>query len=153
MKQKIQLKFFSELAVVPRYATQGSAAVDLCANTGFHEGETSWLLGAGEKHKFGSGIGVYIKDDSLAALVLPRSGLGSNLGIILSNGTGLIDSDYQGELGITLWNTSSEPFIVKLGERITQMVFVPIVQAEFEVVSEFGETTARGENGFGHSGV
>ena len=153
MKQKIKLKLFSELAVVPVYATQGSAAVDLCAINGFPGGETSYTIEAGGKRAFGSGIGVYIQDDSLAALVLPRSGLGTKHGIILSNGTGLIDSDYQGEIGITLWNTSRESFIVKQGERITQMMIVPIVQAEFEVVAEFGEATARGENGFGHSGV
>ena len=152
MRQQIQLKFFSQDAVIPQYATSGSAAVDLCAVTGFPIGQDSYTLEAGQKAKFGAGIGIYIADDSLAAMVLPRSGLGTKHGIILSNGTGLIDSDYQGEIGITLWNSSDKPFTVNKGDRITQMVIVPVVQADFDLVSEFSESTKRGENGFGHTG-
>lgn len=153
MKTKIQLKFFGEGAMVPQYATEGSAAVDLCAVNGFPVGADEYTLEAGQKAKFGAGLGVYIADDSLAALVLPRSGLGTKHGIILSNGTGLIDSDYQGEIGITLWNSSDKPFTVKRGERICQMLFVPVVQAEFDMVSEFSDVTARGAGGFGHTGL
>ena len=152
MKTKIQLKFFSEDATIPKYATSGSAAVDLCAINGFPVGENEYTLEAGQKARFGAGIGVYIADDSLAALVLPRSGLGTKHGIILSNGTGLIDSDYQGEIGITLWNSSDKPFIVKRGERITQMLIVPVVQAEFDLVTEFSNITCRGAGGFGSTG-
>ena len=152
MKTKIQLKFFGDDATVPQYATKGSAAVDLCAVNGFPVGADEYTLDAGQKAKFGAGLGVYIADDSLAALVLPRSGLGTKHGIILSNGTGLIDSDYQGEIGITLWNSSDKPFVVKRGERITQMVIVPVVQAEFDLVTEFSDVTCRGAGGFGSTG-
>jgi dUTP pyrophosphatase len=97
------------------------------------------------------GIAIYIKDPSLAALVLPRSGLGFKHGIVLGNLVGLIDSDYQGELKVPLWNRSAEPFEIQPGDRIAQMIFVPVEQVNFKQVESF-EETARGEGGFGSSG-
>ncbi|MDE3944266.1 dUTP diphosphatase, partial [Glaesserella parasuis] len=106
---------------------------------------------AGQTVLIPTGISVYIADPNLAAVILPRSGLGHKNGIVLGNLVGLIDSDYQGPLMVSLWNRSDKPFTIEVGDRIAQLVFVPVVQAQFNIVEEF-TATDRGEGGFGHSG-
>ncbi len=108
-------------------------------------------IGAGESHLIPTGLAIHIGDPALAAVLLPRSGLGHKHGIVLGNLVGLIDSDYQGQVFVSCWNRSNRPFRIEPGERIAQMVFVPVVQAAFEIVDDF-DATARGEGGFGHSG-
>ncbi len=105
----------------------------------------------GETHLIPTGLAIHIGDPGLAAMLLPRSGLGHKHGIVLGNLVGLIDSDYQGQVFISLWNRSDHGFTIEPGDRIAQMVFVPVVQAEFEVVDEFN-SSERGAGGFGHSG-
>ncbi|MGC7560757.1 dUTP diphosphatase [Pasteurella sp. PK-2025] len=131
---------------LPAYATSGSAGLDLRACL-----EESIELQPGETKLIPTGLSIYIADPQLAAVILPRSGLGHKHGIVLGNLVGLIDSDYQGPLMVSMWNRGSAPFKVEVGDRIAQLVFVPVVQAEFNIVSEF-EQTERGEGGFGHSG-
>jgi len=108
-------------------------------------------IAPGETHLIPSGIAIHINNTRLAAVLLPRSGLGHKHGIVLGNLVGLIDSDYQGQIFISVWNRGQNPFTVEPGDRIAQMVFVPVVQAEFRVVAEF-EESRRGDGGFGHSG-
>lgn len=132
---------------VPTRATTGSAGLDLRACL-----EEPVTIGPGETVLVGSGIAVDIADPGIAALVLPRSGLGVRHGIVLGNLVGLIDSDYHGEIRIAVWNRGAEPFTVQPGERICQMIFVPVVPAEFEVVDAFTRGTDRGGGGFGHTG-
>jgi dUTP pyrophosphatase len=151
MKTAIQLKILdprlgSEFDI-PDYATNGSAGMDLRACV--HKETT---IAPGETVLLPTGMSIYVADSSLAAVLLPRSGLGHKHGIVLGNLTGLIDSDYQGPLMVSLWNRSNEAFTVQAGDRIAQMVFVPIVQAEFKVVEEFDESD-RASGGFGHTGV
>lgn len=151
MKKAIQLKILdprigNEFAM-PTYATEGSAGMDLRACV-----EATTTLSPGETLLIPTGVSVYVSDPSLAAVLLPRSGLGHKHGIVLGNLTGLIDSDYQGPLMVSLWNRGNTEFNVEPGDRIAQMVFVPIVQAEFELVDEFTES-ARASGGFGHTGV
>jgi len=131
---------------LPAYATPGSAGLDLraCLNE-------TLTLAPGETQLLPTGLAIHINDNSLAAVILPRSGLGHKHGIVLGNLVGLIDSDYQGQLMVSCWNRSDSAFSVAPGERIAQLVFVPVVQAEFEIVNEF-ESSERGEGGFGHSG-
>ena len=131
---------------LPHYATEGAAGMDLraCLN------EPMEILPA-ETRLIPTGIAVHIEDPSLAAVLLPRSGLGHKHGIVLGNLVGLIDSDYQGQIFVSCWNRSSTSFVVEVGERIAQMVFVPIAQVAFQLVDEF-QTSRRGEGGFGHSG-
>jgi dUTP pyrophosphatase len=131
---------------LPSYATAGSAGVDLRACIG----EPLDLAG-GAAALVPTGIAVHIADPGLAGVVLPRSGLGHKHGIVLGNLVGLIDSDYQGEILVSCWNRSRESFTIQPGERIAQMVFVPIVQPVFEVVDAF-EPSPRGSGGFGHTG-
>lgn len=131
---------------LPAYATTGSAGLDLRAMI-----NEPLTVKAGETVLIPTGISIYIADPSLAAVILPRSGLGHKNGIVLGNLVGLIDSDYQGPLMVSLWNRSKEDFTVNVGDRIAQLVFVPIVQANFNIVQDF-EQTERGEGGFGHSG-
>ncbi|CAM4474952.1 MAG: Deoxyuridine 5'-triphosphate nucleotidohydrolase [Legionella sp.] len=148
--QAIQLKILDsrigESIPLPTYATDGSAGLDLrvCINEPVQIAPQETVL-------LPTGISIYIGDPKLAAVILPRSGLGHKNGIVLGNLVGLIDSDYQGELKISCWNRSSEHFTINPGERIAQLVFVPVVQAAFELVNEFTETS-RGEGGFGSSG-
>ncbi len=131
---------------LPAYATEGSAGMDLRACI-----DADMEIKPGETKLVPTGISVYVADPGLAAILLPRSGLGHKHGIVLGNLVGLIDSDYQGPLMISCWNRGSEAFTLKVGERLAQMVIVPVVQATFEVVDEF-HATERGEGGFGHSG-
>ncbi|HLT14689.1 MAG TPA: dUTP diphosphatase [Marinobacter sp.] len=130
----------------PEYATEGSAGLDLRACL-----KQPLTVAPGETHLIPTGLSVHIADPSLAAMILPRSGLGHKHGIVLGNLVGLIDSDYQGELMVSCWNRGETAFTVDIGERIAQMVLVPVVQADFEVVSEFDQST-RGEGGFGSTG-
>lgn len=131
---------------LPAYATEGSAGLDLRALI-----NEPLTVKAGETVLIPTGISIYIADPNLAAVILPRSGLGHKNGIVLGNLVGLIDSDYQGELKVSLWNRSQDDFTVNVGDRIAQLVFVPVVQASFNIVENF-EQTERGEGGFGHSG-
>lgn len=131
---------------LPQHATAGSAGVDLRAC--LHE---DIVLQPGETRLIPTGIAIHIGDPGLAAMLLPRSGLGHKHGIVLGNLVGLIDSDYQGQIFVSCWNRGSAPFTINIGERLAQMVFVPVVQAEWEVVSDF-EESRRGGGGFGHSG-
>ena len=131
---------------LPRYETEGAAGLDLRACI-----DAPVTIGPGETLLVSSGIAIHIADPGLAAVVLPRSGLGHRHGIVLGNLVGLIDSDYQGPVGISVWNRGDAPFTVEPGDRIAQLVFLSVARARFEVVDEFAET-ARGEGGFGHSG-
>lgn len=131
---------------LPAYATTGSAGLDLRACL-----DDALSLAPGATTLVPTGLAIHIGDPALAAVLLPRSGLGHKHGIVLGNLVGLIDSDYQGQLMVSVWNRSQEAFIIEPGERIAQMVFVPVVQAEFNLVNEF-DTSIRGEGGFGHSG-
>ncbi|WHP47747.1 dUTP diphosphatase [Mannheimia bovis] len=131
---------------LPAYATEGSAGLDLRALI-----NEPLTVKAGETVLIPTGISIYIADPNLAAVILPRSGLGHKNGIVLGNLVGLIDSDYQGPLMVSLWNRSQDDFTVNVGDRIAQLVFVPVVQASFNIVQDF-EQTERGEGGFGHSG-
>jgi len=132
---------------LPEYATSGSAGVDLRAML-----ETPVVLQPGQTKLIPTGIAVHIADPALAAILLPRSGLGHKHGIVLGNLVGLIDSDYQGQVMVSCWNRGAEAFTLEPGERLAQMVFVPIQQVEFEVVSDFGDSE-RGAGGFGHTGT
>jgi dUTP pyrophosphatase len=131
----------------PSYATSGSAGLDLqaCVN------EVITIM-PGETHLIPTGISIFIDDPSLAAVILPRSGLGHKHGIVLGNLVGLIDSDYQGPLMVSLWNRGNSEFNIEPGDRIAQLVFVPVVQASFDIVNDFSKTQ-RGEGGFGHTGT
>jgi len=131
---------------LPRYATQGSAGMDLyaCLEEHLH-------IAPGETHLVPSGIAIHIGTPNLAAVLLPRSGLGHKHGIVLGNLVGLIDSDYQGQVFISVWNRGRDQFTIEPGDRIAQMVFVPVAQVQFKVVPEF-EESHRGAGGFGHSG-
>lgn len=131
---------------LPTYATSGSAGLDLRACL-----DSAVVLTPGETTLLPTGLAIHIADPSLAAVILPRSGLGHKHGIVLGNLVGLIDSDYQGQLMVSVWNRGNVAFTIEPGERIAQMVFVPVVQAEFNLVEDF-DVTDRGEGGFGHSG-
>lgn len=131
---------------LPQYATPGSAGLDLRACL-----DAPLTLQPGETQLIRTGMAIYIEDPSLAAVILPRSGLGHKHGIVLGNLVGLIDSDYQGELMISCWNRGQTAFTIEVGERLAQLVLVPVVQAAFELVDEF-TATERGAGGFGHSG-
>ncbi len=148
--QNIQLKILDPRIgtefPLPAYATPGSAGMDLRACL-----DAALTIGPGETHLIPTGLAIHIADPRLAAVVLPRSGLGHKHGIVLGNLVGLIDADYQGQLLVSCWNRSAEFFTIEVGERIAQLVFVPVVQARFEIVEEFG-ASSRGAAGFGHSG-
>jgi dUTP pyrophosphatase len=132
---------------LPRYATDGSAGLDMRACI-----DDALVVASGETVLVPTGLAIHIADPSLAAVLLPRSGLGHKHGLVLGNLTGLIDSDYQGQVFISCWNRSSKAYEIQPGERIAQMVFVPVEQVRFEIVQEFGESE-RGSGGFGHSGT
>lgn len=132
---------------LPHYATPGSAGMDLRAcveeATELHPGDTLLIP---------TGIAIHISDPNLAATILPRSGLGHKHGIVLGNLVGLIDSDYQGQIFVSCWNRGDTTFVIEPGERIAQLVIIPVIQAAFNVVSEFPQSD-RGEGGFGHTGT
>ncbi|MDD1605292.1 MAG: dUTP diphosphatase [Methylococcaceae bacterium] len=148
--KKIQLKILDarlgKEIPLPEYATTGSAGLDLraCLNE-------ATVLNPGESLLIPTGLAIHIADHGLAAVLLPRSGLGHKHGIVLGNLVGLIDSDYQGQVFVSCWNRGDTAFTINVGERIAQMVFVPIVQVEFEHVEMFDESS-RGHGGFGHTG-
>jgi len=148
--QKIQLKLIDKRLgrsiPLPEYATPGSAGLDLRACL-----DETLTLEPGETFLIPTGLAIHIEDPGLAAVLLPRSGLGHKHGIVLGNLTGLIDSDYQGQVFVSCWNRSQHAFGIQPGDRIAQMVFVPVVQVEFEQVDDFS-ASRRGEGGFGHSG-
>jgi len=131
---------------LPHHATAGSAGMDLRACL-----ETPLTLGPGAVELIPTGISIYVEDPHLAALLLPRSGLGHKNGIVLGNLVGLIDSDYQGPLMVSCWNRGSSPFTITPGDRIAQMIMVPVVHVDFEVVDDFA-ASVRGVGGFGSSG-
>lgn len=131
---------------LPAYATSGSAGMDLRACL---DGPVA--LEPGRAQLIPTGLAIHIEDPGLAAVILPRSGLGHKHGIVLGNLVGLIDSDYQGQLLVSCWNRGQEPFTIQPGERIAQLVVVPVVQVALEVVQDFTDS-ARGAGGFGHSG-
>lgn len=147
---KIQLKILDprigDDIPLPEYATEGSAGMDLRAalqqNTTIEPGDTLLIP---------TGLSIYVEDPGMAAVILPRSGLGHKHGIVLGNLVGLIDSDYQGQLFVSCWNRGKDSFTIEVGDRIAQLVIVPVIQADFEVVDDF-ISTDRGIGGFGHSG-
>lgn len=131
---------------LPQYATQGSAGMDLRAML-----EQPLVLEPGQTELLPTGLAIHIADPGLAAMILPRSGLGHKHGIVLGNLVGLIDSDYQGQLMVSCWNRSQHSFTINPGERIAQLVLVPVVQAELSIVDQFDDSE-RGAGGFGHTG-
>jgi dUTP pyrophosphatase len=149
--QKIELKILDARIgtkfPLPRYGTTGAAGLDLvaCLNEPL-------TLKPGDTQLIPTGIAIHIGDPGLAAMLLPRSGLGHKHGIVLGNLVGLIDSDYQGQVLVSCWNRGQAAFTIEPGDRIAQMVFVPVTQAEFEIVQDF-EESRRGAGGFGHTGV
>ena len=147
---KLQVKVLSPLIgdtiPMPTYATSGSAGLDLRAAT-----EAAITLEPGDTTLLPTGLAIYIADPAYAALILPRSGLGHKHGIVLGNLVGLIDSDYQGELMVSCWNRGGTSFTIEPGERVAQLILVPVVQAEFDLVESFDESR-RGTGGFGSSG-
>jgi dUTP pyrophosphatase len=132
---------------LPQYATPGSAGLDLraCLDAPLTLQPNAWQL-------VPTGIAIHLNDPGYAAMLLPRSGLGHKHGIVLGNLVGLIDSDYQGQLMVSCWNRSDVAFTIEPMERIAQMVIVPVVQARFNVVEEFGDVTSRGAGGYGSTG-
>ena len=150
MSQKVQLKILNPLIgtkfPLPQYATAGSAGLDLCACI-----EVPMTIASGETQLIDTGISIFIQDPGLAATILPRSGLGHKHGIVLGNLVGLIDSDYQGPLKVSCWNRSDTAYTVQPGDRIAQLVILPVAQATFDIVTEF-EQTERGDGGFGSTG-
>jgi len=150
MSLKVKVKLIDNkigtMIPVPTYATPGSAGLDLRACI-----DADIEIAAGSVQLINTGIAIYIEDPNYAGMLLPRSGLGHKHGLVLGNLVGLIDSDYQGEIKISLWNRSETPYTLKVGEKLAQFVVVPIVKAEFNLVAEFA-TTSRAENGFGSTG-
>ena len=131
---------------LPEYATAGSAGMDLRACL-----DEALTLHPGETHLIPTGLSIHVDDPGLAAIILPRSGLGHKHGIVLGNLVGLIDSDYQGQLFVSCWNRGHDSFTIEIGDRIAQLVVVPVVQARFEIVDDF-TTSSRAAGGFGHTG-
>ncbi|PST94556.1 dUTP diphosphatase [Photobacterium iliopiscarium] len=132
---------------LPAYATTGSAGLDLRACL-----DQALTVAPGETHLVSTGLAIHIGNPNLAATILPRSGLGHKHGIVLGNLVGLIDSDYQGQLMVSVWNRGDTTFTIEPGDRIAQLVFLPVVQAQFNIVTDFDDASHRGEGGFGHSG-
>lgn len=147
---RLQLKILDsrlgEAFPLPDYATEGSAGMDLRAML-----DAPLDLAPGQTELLPTGIAIHIADPALAAVILPRSGLGHKHGIVLGNLVGLIDSDYQGQLFVSCWNRGSHSFRIEVGERIAQLMLIPVVRAVFERVEEF-DSSERGSGGFGHSG-
>lgn len=152
MPRSVETKILSPLLgdriPLPQYATDGAAGMDVRACL-----ENPLTIAPGTTELIGSGFAISIRDAGLMAVLVPRSGLGVKHGIILANTIGVIDSCYQGEIKVGLWNRSASEFTVQPGDRICQMLFVPVEQVMLTVVEEFSATTARGEGGFGHTGL
>ncbi|HLW23667.1 MAG TPA: dUTP diphosphatase [Steroidobacteraceae bacterium] len=150
MRQRVKLRILDErigrVFPLPAHATPGSAGMDLRACL-----DEPLVLAPGEAQLVSTGVSIFVEDPGLAALLLPRSGLGHKQGIVLGNLVGLIDSDYQGPLMVSCWNRGSTAFTIQPGDRIAQMVIVPVVQVDFDVVQEFS-SSERGSGGFGSSG-
>jgi dUTP pyrophosphatase len=146
--RKLEVKILDERirGMLPQYATPGAAGLDLRACL-----DAPLALAPGQSQLVSSGIAIHVADPGYAAVILPRSGLGSKNGIVLGNLVGLIDSDYQGPLMVSLWNRSAAPFTVQPLDRVAQLVVVPVMQVQFEVVEEFA-ASARGAGGFGSTG-
>jgi dUTP pyrophosphatase len=148
--QKIQLRILDPRLgnefPLPHYATDGSAGMDMRACL-----DEPLQLASGDTQLIPTGLAIHVADTGLAAVLLPRSGLGHKHGIVLGNLVGLIDSDYQGQVYVSCWNRGEKTFLIEPGERIAQMVIVPVVRAEFEIVEDF-EASERGAGGFGHTG-
>lgn len=148
--KKIQLKILDprigKSISLPEYATNGSAGMDLRAAL-----DEMTEIKPGETLLIPTGLAIYVEDENMAAVVLPRSGLGHKHGIVLGNLVGLIDSDYQGQLFVSCWNRGNTNFTIEVGDRIAQLVIVPVIQAKFDIVDDFASTD-RGAGGFGHSG-
>jgi dUTP pyrophosphatase len=146
--RKLEVKVLDERirGMLPHYATAGAAGLDLraCLEAPLH-------LGAGDSQLVSTGIAIHVADPGYAAMILPRSGLGAKTGIVLGNLVGLIDSDYQGPLMVSLWNRGKAPFTVQPLDRVAQLIIIPVVQVEFEVVQDFAAST-RGAGGFGSTG-
>ena len=149
--QPLQVKLldprFGDSWPLPAYATEASAGMDLRAAT-----EAPLVLAPGDTALIPSGLAIHVADPNLCAIILPRSGLGHRHGIVLGNGTGLIDADYQGPLLISVWNRGRDPFTIEPGDRIAQLVVLPIVRVALQVVDTFTDSV-RGSGGFGHTGV
>jgi len=150
VQHSIQLKILDKRIgkdiPLPKYTTEGSAGMDLRACL-----DETLEIKPGETHLIPTGIAIHIANPGIAAVILPRSGLGHKHGIVLGNLVGLIDSDYQGQLFVSCWNRSDKAFSIDVGDRMAQLMFVPVIQPQFEVVEEFNQSE-RGEGGFGHSG-
>jgi dUTP pyrophosphatase len=150
LKRDVQLKILDPRIgkdiPLPEYATQGAAGMDLRACL-----DAPLVVAPGETQLIPTGLAIHIEDSAMAAVILPRSGLGHKHGIVLGNLVGLIDSDYQGQLFISCWNRGNESFTIEIGDRVAQLVFVPVVQAALQIVDEF-EESHRAEGGFGHTG-
>jgi len=148
--KKIEMKILNPKVGIeiplPTYATEGSAGIDLRACL-----DETLILEPGQTELIPTGIAIHIQDINIAATILPRSGLGHKHGIVLGNLVGLIDSDYQGQLFISCWNRGNTTFEIESGDRIAQLVFLPVIQAQFDIVEDFNQSD-RGEGGFGHSG-
>lgn len=134
---------------LPAYATDGSAGVDLVACIA----EQVVLLPNNAPELINTGMKIFIRDPGYAAVILPRSGLGHNKGLVLGSLVGLIDADYQGELKVSAWNRSRDPIFIEPGMKIAQLVFLPVARPGFKIVTEFDDATKRGEGGFGHTGT
>lgn len=152
MSQKIDLQVLdhrigSEFNF-PEYKTDGSAGVDLCACI-----DSTMTIEPGESVLINTGLAIYIKDPSICATIIPRSGMGHKYGIVLGNLIGLIDSDYQGPLMVSCWNRGTSPFTLQPGDRIAQLVFLPVIRPTFNLVENFADTTSRAEGGFGSTGI
>lgn len=149
-RRSVQLKILDDRLdnefALPAYGTPGSAGIDLRACV-----DAPLSIAPGETELIPSGLAMHIEDPSLAAVILPRSGLGHKHGIVLGNLVGLIDSDYQGQIFVSCWNRGSQAFVIEPGARLAQMVFLPVVQADFEIVEDF-TSSERGQGGFGHTG-
>jgi dUTP pyrophosphatase len=147
LETKIVNPLMGKAIPLPSYATDGSAAIDLRAclkeQLGIQPGETVLV---------GSGIAINIKDPNIVGIIVPRSGLGIKKGVVLANTVGVIDSDYQGEIKIGLFNRSQNRYLVQPGERICQMLFMPVINVTLKLVQEFSNATFRGNGGFGHTG-
>ncbi|MCI6906389.1 MAG: dUTP diphosphatase [Succinatimonas sp.] len=152
MKMQIKIKILDERLgrdfPLPSYETAMSAGMDLRAME-----DSDFILNPGEVRLVHTGFAMHIADPNVTALVVPRSGLGYKHGIVLSNLTGVIDADYQGPLMMPLWNHSNEPFEIKVGDRVAQMLFVPVIHADLQVTNSFDEESERGQKGFGSTGL